>query len=105
MDGSHRFRTNKPRSLKSNPKVAVVLLQFGGADSARAVEPFLYNLFNDPDIFELPFGPRFQRFLAGQISKRRAPSVREKYAEIGGRSPIVARTEEQINALQRLFKE
>lgn len=89
----------------ANSKIAVVLLQFGGPDSLDAVEPFLFNLFNDPDIFELPFGPRFQRFLAGQISKRRAPSVREKYAEIGGRSPIVARTEEQIEALQRLFDE
>jgi ferrochelatase len=91
--------------VKDRGKIAVVLLQFGGPDSLDAVEPFLYNLFNDPDIFELPFGPRFQRFLAGQISKRRAPSVREKYAEIGGRSPIVARTEEQIAALQRLFDE
>jgi ferrochelatase len=91
--------------LKDQSKIAVVLLQFGGPDSLDAVEPFLYNLFNDPDIFELPFGPRFQRFLAGQISKRRAPSVRDKYAEIGGRSPIVARTEEQIAALQRLFDE
>src|SRR5450759_4185626 len=83
--------------------IAVVLLQFGGPDSLEAVEPFLFNLFSDPDIFELPFGPRFQKFLAGQISRRRAPSVREKYAEIGGKSPIVERTEEQVCALQGYF--
>ena len=82
---------------------AVVLLQFGGPDSLDAVEPFLFNLFSDPDIFQLPFGPRFQKFVAGQISKRRAPSVQLKYAEIGGKSPIVERTEEQVRALQAHF--
>lgn len=86
-------------------KIAIVLLQFGGPDSLEAVEPFLFNLFNDPDIFSLPFGPKFQKFLARQISSRRAPSVREKYHEIGGKSPIVECTEEQIHALRRYFSE
>ncbi len=89
--------------MPKSDKVAVVLLQFGGPDSLDAVEPFLYNLFSDPDIFELPFGPRFQRFVAGQISSRRAPSVAKKYGEIGGKSPIVEKTEEQVMALQQLF--
>ena len=84
-------------------KIAIVLLQFGGPDSLDAVEPFLFNLFNDPDIFELPFGPRFQKFLAKQISSRRAPSVREKYREIGGKSPIVEQTQKQVQALQKYF--
>jgi len=87
----------------SRKKIAVVLLQFGGPDSLEAVEPFLFNLFNDPDIFELPFGPRFQRFLAKQISSRRAPSVAKKYGEIGGKSPIVEKTEQQIRGLQQWF--
>ena len=30
-------------------KIAVVLFQLGGPDSQGAVEPFLYNLFRDPD--------------------------------------------------------
>ncbi|MDP4200110.1 MAG: ferrochelatase [Bacteroidota bacterium] len=88
---------------ESRSKIAIVLLQFGGPDSLEAVEPFLLNLFSDPDIFELPFGAKFQTFVAQQISKRRAPSVREKYAEIGGKSPIVERTEEQVRALQQYF--
>jgi ferrochelatase len=94
--------------------MAIVLLQFGGPDSLDAVEPFLFNLFNDPDIFQLPllkkewaarFGPRFQRFVASKISSRRAKVVREKYHEIGGKSPIVERTEEQRHALQIYFEE
>ncbi len=91
-----------PRLGKAG-EIAVVLLQFGGPDSLDAVEPFLFNLFNDPDIFQLPFGPRFQKFLAKQISSRRAPIAREKYREIGGKSPIVEQTEKQVRALQRYF--
>ncbi len=85
--------------------IAIVLLQFGGPDSLEAVEPFLFNLFNDPDIFQLPFGAGFQLFLARQISSRRAPIASEKYKEIGGKSPIVERTEEQVHALQKYFEE
>ena len=92
-------------SLKQSKRIAVVLMQFGGPNSLDAVEPFLLNLFSDPDIFELPFGPRFQKFIAKQIAIRRAPSVRIKYDEIGGKSPIVEKTQEQLTALQRYFDE
>jgi ferrochelatase len=81
-------------------RLGIVLMQFGGPDSLEAVEPFLFELFNDPDIFELPFGPRFQKWLAGQISRRRAPGVAKKYGEIGGKSPIVELTNRQIDALR-----
>ena len=87
----------------SNRKIAVVLQQFGGPDSLKAVQPFLFNLFNDPDIVELPFGPTFQKALATIISKNRAKSVSLKYAEIGGKSPIVEKTCEQLLALQTYF--
>lgn len=83
--------------------IGIVLQQFGGPDSLRAVQPFLFNLFNDPDIVELPFGPTFQKALATIISKTRAKSVSKKYAEIGGRSPIVEKTCEQMLALQTYF--
>ncbi|EDP73603.1 ferrochelatase, partial [Hydrogenivirga sp. 128-5-R1-1] len=35
-------------------KIAVVLLNMGGPDSLEAVEPFLYNLFSDHDIIQIP---------------------------------------------------
>ena len=39
----------------SGPKrIAVVLFQLGGPDTLAAVEPFLYNLFCDPDIINFP---------------------------------------------------
>lgn len=78
-------------------KIAVVLFNLGGPDSLDAVEPFLFNLFCDPDIFKLPFG---QKFFAKTISKRRAPKVVEEYKLIGGKSPINEWTEKQRSMLE-----
>lgn len=80
-------------------KVGVVMFQLGGPDSLAAVEPFLLNLFLDPDI--IPMGPLgfLRRPLAKLISSRRSIPVRGKYGEIGGRSPIGALTERQRGAL------
>lgn len=35
-------------------RIAVVLFNLGGPDSLEAVQPFLFNLFNDPAIIRLP---------------------------------------------------
>lgn len=80
-------------------KVGIVMFQLGGPDSLDAVEPFLLNLFLDPDI--IPMGPLgfLRRPLAKLISSRRSVPVRGKYAEIGGRSPIGTLTERQRVAL------
>ena len=80
-------------------KVGIVMFQLGGPDSLEAVEPFLLNLFLDPDI--IPMGPLgfLRRPLAKRISSRRSIPVRGKYAEIGGRSPIGTLTERQRCAL------
>ena len=75
------------------------MFQLGGPDSLEAVEPFLLNLFLDPDI--IPMGPLgfLRRPVAKFISSRRCIPVRGKYAEIGGRSPIGTLTERQRGAL------
>ncbi|HEX4544342.1 MAG TPA: ferrochelatase [Candidatus Acidoferrum sp.] len=76
-------------------RVGVVLFQLGGPDSLEAVEPFLLNLFLDPDIIPLgPFG-LLRRPIAKRISSRRCIPVAGKYAEIGRRSPIGILTERQ----------
>jgi ferrochelatase len=76
-------------------KVGIVLFQLGGPDSLQAVEPFLLNLFLDPDI--IPMGPLgfLRRPVAKLISSRRSVPVAGKYAEIGRRSPIGLLTERQ----------
>ena len=71
-------------------KVAVVLFNLGGPDSLDAVQPFLENLFRDPAIISLPSFVR--RPLAKWIASRRAPVARKIYQEIGGRSPILAKS-------------
>jgi protoporphyrin/coproporphyrin ferrochelatase len=78
-------------------KIAVVLFNLGGPDSLEAIEPFLYNLFRDPDIFNLPFG---QKLFAKFISSRRAPKVAEEYKLIGGKSPIGEWTEIQRSMIE-----
>jgi len=83
------------------PKIAVVLLNLGGPDSLDAVQPFLENLFNDPDIFKLPF----QKALARYISKKRAPKVQKEYELIGGKSPINEWTEKQRLMLENKLRE
>ncbi len=79
-------------------KTAVVLFNLGGPDSLEAIQPFLYNLFRDPDIFNIPIG---QDFFARVISKRRAPKVAEQYKQIGGSSPIYCWTEVQRRELEK----
>jgi protoporphyrin/coproporphyrin ferrochelatase len=81
-------------------KIGVVLFQLGGPDSSDAVEPFLYNLFCDPDIIDF-FGAWFaRRPLARCIARNRASVVREHYDAIGGHSPIRLLTERQARALE-----
>jgi len=79
-------------------KTAIILFNLGGPDSLQAVQPFLFNLFNDPAIIRLP-NP-FRWLLAKLISTRRAPVAREIYEKMGGRSPILPQTEAQAKALE-----
>ena len=83
-------------------RVGVVLFQLGGPESLAAVEPFLYNLFCDPDIIDFPFSRLGRRALAKMISKTRAKKASEHYAAIGG-SPIRRFTEQQAAALEALL--
>lgn len=77
---------------------AIVLMNLGGPDSPAAVEPFLYSLFADPAIIDLPKALRLP--LARLIARRRAPAAGAIYARIGGRSPLLANTEAQARALE-----
>jgi ferrochelatase len=78
-------------------RIAVVLFNLGGPDSAAAVEPFLVNLFSDPAIIGLPWPLR--PLVARLIAHRRAATARGIYAKIGDRSPILPNTEAQAAAL------
>jgi len=82
-------------------RIGVVLFQLGGPDKLEAIEPFLFNLFCDPDIIDFPFARIGRKPLAKLISSTRARKVQHHYATIGGGSPIRRFTEQQAQTLQR----
>ena len=84
-------------------KKAIILFNLGGPDSLDAVQPFLFNLFNDPAIINLPGILRYP--LAKFISKRRAPVAKAIYAEMGGKSPILEETQTQADAIEKILKQ
>ncbi len=75
--------------------LGVVLLNLGGPDSPDAVEPFLRNLFGDPDVIKLGWARPLQPVFARLVARRRAPYSRDAYAQIGGRSPIAEESAQQ----------
>eukprot|EP00522_Entomoneis_paludosa_P012934 CAMPEP_0172446146 /NCGR_PEP_ID=MMETSP1065-20121228/5810_1 /TAXON_ID=265537 /ORGANISM="Amphiprora paludosa, Strain CCMP125" /LENGTH=485 /DNA_ID=CAMNT_0013197193 /DNA_START=78 /DNA_END=1535 /DNA_ORIENTATION=+ len=87
-------------TASENPRVGVLMLNLGGPETSDDVEGFLYNLFADPDIIQLP-GPLspLQPLIAWFISKRRAPKSREAYESIGGGSPILKYSNEQARLI------
>jgi protoporphyrin/coproporphyrin ferrochelatase len=81
-------------------RIGVVLFQLGGPDTLEAIEPFLFNLFCDPDIIDFPGARLGRRALAKLISSTRARKVQHHYSVIGGGSPIRRFTEQQARCLQ-----
>jgi len=82
-------------------RVGILLLNLGGPEKLEDVQPFLYNLFADPDIIRLPPAVRFlQSTLATVLSNSRAPKSMAAYESIGGGSPLRRITDEQGEALR-----
>src|SRR5450432_1369783 len=88
------------KMTRTSRRVGIVLFQLGGPDTLEAIEPFLYNLFCDPDIIDFPFARIGRKPLAKLISTTRARKVQHHYATIGGCSPIRKNTEQQARALE-----
>ncbi len=79
-------------------KIVVVLMNLGGPDSLVAVRPFLFNLFYDRAILNLPNPARY--LLARYISFFRDKKARGIYSLIGGKSPILGNTLAQARSLK-----
>ncbi|MGZ6039395.1 MAG: ferrochelatase [Phenylobacterium sp.] len=82
-------------------KLAVVLFNLGGPDSLKAVKPFLFNLFRDPAIIDLPAVARLP--LAALISTTREKLAQANYAMMGGASPLLRETKAQAGALEAVL--
>ena len=79
-------------------KVAVVLLNLGGPDSLGSVERFLYSMFSDRYIVDIPVAARLA--FAKIISKLRARSTRKIYEMMGGKSVLLEETTRQAACLE-----
>ena len=55
--------------MAGKKRIGIVLFQLGGPDSLQAVEPFLLNLFLDPDIIPMGALGFLRRPLAKMISR------------------------------------
>lgn len=76
---------------KRKAKTGILMLNMGGPSTLDEVEKFLFRLFTDKDIMDIPFMSK----LGPYIAQRRTPVVRERYREIGGGSPILKWTKIQ----------
>ena len=84
-------------------KKAVILFNLGGPDKLENVEPFLFNLFYDPAILNLPKILRYP--LAKLISNRRTPTAKKIIKNLVDLS-ILKLTKEQAFSLEaKLNKE
>lgn len=86
----------------SKTKVAVILANLGGPDSLGSVHHFLFNLFYDLAIIDLPNPWRF--LLAHWISLARTPKAKKIYSKMGGMSPILKNTTVQAKCLEESLR-
>lgn len=82
-------------------KTAVVLMNLGGPQSLNKVEEFLFSLFYDKTIINLPNPVRW--LIAKTVSKLRKNKARGIYSLMGGKSPILEQTIAQKEALQQIL--
>lgn len=82
-------------------KTGILMLNMGGPSNLSEVGDFLLNLFKDRDIIQMPF----QDTLGPLIANRRTASIQEKYAQIGGGSPILKWTQLQGEMMCKILDE
>lgn len=72
----------------------------GGPHDLDAVECYLYNIFMDPDIIDIPLPGFLRRKFIAWFAKKRAPESTEIYNKIGGKTPLTEITYKQAQLLE-----
>ncbi len=98
-----RYYPSDALSVEPGDTIGVVLFHLGGPDAADSVRPFLYNLFMDPVLLDLPGGGIARPWLSRAVASLRAKSVRKEYEAIGGGSPVNRLADEQAESLEALL--
>ncbi len=86
-------------------KIGVVLFNLGGPLSTDDIEEFLFNIFTDPYIIEIPLRGFTRKALARFIARRRADKTAFYYEVMGGKSPQYELTMKQAKALEKKLRE
>ena len=86
-------------------RIGVILFNLGGPLSTNDIEEFLFNLFMDPYIIEIPLRGFLRRGLARFIARRRAQKTAHYYEVMGGKSPQYELTMKQAEALEKALGE
>ena len=99
------YFSSEPLDIEEGDRIGVVLLNLGGPFTSDDVAPFLYNLFMDPAIADMPVSGWFRHVLSKLIARTRAKEVAKDYELIGGGSPINPLTQEQADRLEKHLNE
>ncbi|MEB3286499.1 MAG: ferrochelatase [Vampirovibrionales bacterium] len=91
-------------SITLPKKTGLLFLNMGGPDGLDSVQPFLFNLFSDPDIIRLPLSSLLQKPLAWYISSSRKKEACHNYSLMGGASPQLPLTREQVRHVQDMLE-
>ncbi len=98
------YFASEPLEVDRGDRIGVVLMNLGGPEKRADVAPFLYNLFMDPAIIDIPLRGFFRHALCRFISSRRSKRLADNYEVIGGGSPINRLTREQARTLESLLQ-
>lgn len=83
---------------------AILLCNMGGPDSLQSVQPYLKQIFLDPDLIQIPLKGIFRSWFASFFAFRRAPESRYIFESLGGKSPLLKLTQDQAMALEERFQ-
>ena len=72
-----KFFSSEPLQVERGDRVGVVLLNLGGPNRKEDVEPFLYNLFMDPAIIDIPLPKWLRDPLCRYIARKRSKKSTE----------------------------
>jgi len=85
-------------------EVMVVLMNMGGPENPQEVKPFLERLFSDNRIIRVPFARILQPIFCWLIVTLRWRVTKKRYELIGGGSPILKSSTNQVKALDAELK-
>ncbi|MGC8762497.1 MAG: ferrochelatase [Acidobacteriota bacterium] len=88
---------------KKTTPTAVLVMNYGGPEGPGDCEPYLRNIFLDPDLIPIP--ALLRPLLARIVARRRAPKLRAIYGAMGRYSPTLEETRAQARGLEAILGE